>query len=426
MLAVNDVLAKELESDNQKTRTKAVQELIKLRLASLESHGANKKLCLDPEPITNAEYQFFVDQMRESEGRYYQPDHWTSYSYPKGQALEPILGIRSQDALAFCKYFDWANGKYSSVRYRLPLVNETTEPSLADNKVFYWYYDGYSYRLKEPSSEATQNLAQQFRQFLGNTSLELPADFFVVDRNATLDDHIFNPTSTNKIDYAQAYNRTHLSNLRTPLAAILNLHYGYPTSRDMFVCTSYDSAHISDLAMATSKARHRQLDISIEVEKDFSLNRFIMAGFTEVTGAMQQANIQQAVELIKQLSKSEDIYEKRWSSILADYLKIYQAENFAQLRYGYRHYTMHIALFAFIGYKSFLIPGTRPDNFQWAMRRKELPIGYRDLLFIEEKDRLILEERILADLYWQMVILIAREQGRLPAWEGIRLVREIL
>ena len=58
---------------------------------------------IDDTLVTCAEYQLFLDEMRE-QGKYYQPDHWASYQFPEGRAREPILGMRHSDALEFCAW----------------------------------------------------------------------------------------------------------------------------------------------------------------------------------------------------------------------------------------------------------------------------------------------------------------------------------
>jgi hypothetical protein len=56
---------------------------------------------IDDSLVTCAEYQLFIDEMREK-GEYYQPDHWISYQFPAGQAHTPIVGVRYSDAVKFC------------------------------------------------------------------------------------------------------------------------------------------------------------------------------------------------------------------------------------------------------------------------------------------------------------------------------------
>ena len=78
---------------------------------------------IDGTLVTCAEYQLFIDEMRE-QGKYYQPDHWKSYKYQKGRAKDPILGIRSSDAREFCKWLTKReNDGYS---FRLPKPTEVS------------------------------------------------------------------------------------------------------------------------------------------------------------------------------------------------------------------------------------------------------------------------------------------------------------
>jgi len=82
---------------------------------------------IDDTLVTCAEYQLFIDEMRE-QGKYYQPDHWTSYQFPEGQAREPVLGVRHSDAVAFS---DWLTRRENiQWDYRLPTQAEALSFSL--------------------------------------------------------------------------------------------------------------------------------------------------------------------------------------------------------------------------------------------------------------------------------------------------------
>ena len=93
---------------------------------------------IDDTLVTCAEYQLFIDEMCEQE-KYYQPDHWTSYRFPKGQAGEPILGIRHSDAGSFC---DWLTKKEGRKwKFRLPTQTETNVfpvKSIGRSTLGYW------------------------------------------------------------------------------------------------------------------------------------------------------------------------------------------------------------------------------------------------------------------------------------------------
>lgn len=76
---------------------------------------------IDESLVTCAEYQLFIDEMR-AQGQFFQPDHWTSWQFPAGQARAPILGVRPSDAQAFC---DWLSRREERRWcFRLPTADE--------------------------------------------------------------------------------------------------------------------------------------------------------------------------------------------------------------------------------------------------------------------------------------------------------------
>jgi hypothetical protein len=79
---------------------------------------------IDDSLVTCAEYQLFIDEMR-AQGKYHQPDHWTDYHFPRGQARQPILGMRPSDAVAFCEWLTRRNN--DSWTYRLPTASQAQE-----------------------------------------------------------------------------------------------------------------------------------------------------------------------------------------------------------------------------------------------------------------------------------------------------------
>jgi hypothetical protein len=93
---------------------------------------------IDDTLVTCAEYQLFIDEMRE-QGKYYQPDHWISYQFPGGQARGPILGVRFDDAKAFC---EWRTEREGNIWiFRLPRSKEAKKYPLNSQVLFplgYW------------------------------------------------------------------------------------------------------------------------------------------------------------------------------------------------------------------------------------------------------------------------------------------------
>jgi len=85
---------------------------------------------IDDTLVTCAEYQLFIDEMRE-QGKYHQPDHWSSYQFPTGQAREPILGVRASDAEELCLWLTAREG--GEWHYRVSTFLEATEYSIQSN-----------------------------------------------------------------------------------------------------------------------------------------------------------------------------------------------------------------------------------------------------------------------------------------------------
>ena len=75
---------------------------------------------IDASLVTCAEYQLFIDEMRE-QGKYHQPDHWVSDRFPPGHSREIIAGIRYADTLAFCS---WLTKNQKDWKYRVPDIAE--------------------------------------------------------------------------------------------------------------------------------------------------------------------------------------------------------------------------------------------------------------------------------------------------------------
>jgi hypothetical protein len=98
----------------------------------------DENIYIDDTPVTCAEYQLFIDEMRE-QGKYFQPDHWISFQFPSGLARAPIVGVRFSDAIAFCKWLTKREtGEWS---LRLPTSSEAGQYPLANpaqSPLGYW------------------------------------------------------------------------------------------------------------------------------------------------------------------------------------------------------------------------------------------------------------------------------------------------
>src|SRR5262245_17583990 len=84
-----------------------------------------KKLSNNPSDFIHcAEYQIFLDDVRFWI-TFRQPDHWEGYEFPPGEGNSPVIGVRGEDAQAFCAWLtERENSPQPGWRYRLPNPNE--------------------------------------------------------------------------------------------------------------------------------------------------------------------------------------------------------------------------------------------------------------------------------------------------------------
>jgi len=119
----------------------------------------DEDIYIDDTLVTCAEYQLFVDETREQR-KYYQPDHWTSYQFPTGQAREPILGLRHADAVTFCKWL--TNRRGDEWKLRLPSQREATELQLSHiNRITvgYWLNDQFQFAWVGPTPDNARRVS---------------------------------------------------------------------------------------------------------------------------------------------------------------------------------------------------------------------------------------------------------------------------
>ena len=130
---------------------------------------------IDDSLVTCAEYQLFIDDMRE-QGKYYQPDHWTAYQFQEGTAQEPMLGVRRYDAEAFCVWL--ALRENEDWKYRLPTLSEAELfPMTAKVKKTFGYWSDFMFIWSNPVHDFSKLVTKYNR-------VENFARFFIDDERA--------------------------------------------------------------------------------------------------------------------------------------------------------------------------------------------------------------------------------------------------
>ncbi len=352
-------LSKDLESDDPDRFRLAAEVLLNRRLKN-PFHSIDDTRSIDTDLITCAEYQLFIDHKR-SQYEYHQPDHWTEFHFPKGQALEPIIGIRFEDAAAFCQWLTQMQGQ----TYRLPDIEES--------KVFLENVETFpAFWTKERSLAglAPGKEMKFLKDLAQNTNLPPPH---------TLD-----------------------SNLAPGRDPSLSLSLFLSLSRDR------------DLALA----RGCELSLTLDLDLDLArvLNRAFIKEinidlFSKFDKALQSNNIDHAQDSIEKiLSNDLPVHERRLAMLISDALYMAKANTLVDYRRASRNFAIKIFEYSYEGFQR-LIKRIRPWWKPWRRLRRSMDDT-------EKKKQDVL------DLYWSLRLVQAREAGKLPAWEGIRLVRE--
>jgi hypothetical protein len=132
-----------LESDVREKRHLAAQAQLSHRLRNSFQRIDDRRQ-IDLEYLTCAEYQLFLDEMSD-QGEWFQPDHWTNQRFAAGQSRQPLKGVRPEDAEEFCRWLTQQQG--GSARYRLPSRDEAIQYPTAGEKMAAWCRDSGEFSL---------------------------------------------------------------------------------------------------------------------------------------------------------------------------------------------------------------------------------------------------------------------------------------
>src|SRR5262245_43807149 len=136
---INVRLIDGLESDDPKLRRIAAEVRLARRLKSLQRIDDKREI--DLTYLTCAEYQLFLDDIH-AHGNYCQPDHWTDITFARGQASEPVCGVRYEDAEGFCKWLTQRRGGESL--FRLSFASQAGEWQTENIRIATWCGDQQS------------------------------------------------------------------------------------------------------------------------------------------------------------------------------------------------------------------------------------------------------------------------------------------
>ncbi|MCP4701908.1 MAG: NACHT domain-containing protein [Gammaproteobacteria bacterium] len=392
--AVREMMEKKLvtglEADDPERCKLAAQVFLQRRLGRLLRMDEHSEIS---EFITCAEYQLFLDQMRMRK-KYHQPGHWDSYTFPKGNARKPVMGIRGEDAEAFCT---WLNQREEGFRYRPPVPEEAADCPSANGKMGKaWCKQEERYSLtwisdreKQRYERDCQNLSK-LPVLLEYCTLDLERDrthvlhTYAHARNLTRRTQDFNRDLNYALNHALALNRTR--------------------PRDF----APDRTRAHDLAHA------RDLDLDLDRDRDRDRAHALALAFDldfDTVNKIQQGNYIIGQQLIEKSPIPANIFARRRLALLCDVLACLSATDKKNARLAWRRYAAKLAEYTWTGY----------GELEKLERIKRWWQFWR---WGEKKSDYNIQKRTMLGLHWWLTLVNARAEGKLPAWEGIRIVRE--
>lgn len=475
--ATLDILIANLESSDIGHSNLAAKVQLSRRLKSLQR--IDDRRAIDLKYLSCAEYQLFIDEMK-LKSEIYQPDHWAQARFRRGQALEPITGIRAQDAAAFCQWLTEQQG--GNIIYRLPHPDEINYSDEQGTTLATWCYSKEAFILKGLSLRVEQDLKLRL-DILSTNNLPAPLSlasnqqpYIPNDLNLALT-CIFDPDKeinfnfeigeeadlalnrdlsvTSKIIRKTAIERSRIvaSYISSSVATTIERIFTYGKEFGQVYSFGQDITLVYRARSLAKEIREsHQLDQSRSLVRNLSstlgdLSNFVNGRIKSVEKGdirasdkelryyrnfafdLSQARslvgiMDQAIQLNDALSPSRFYSQVRdlerahglaqsilrhshpsitqLSILLSNILSILLAPTPELARQAWRKYLSELLVSAYEGYNSL-----RSSAFLW-------------------KRSVTLQQNAVLQFYWWLQIIIAREEGKLPAWEGIRVVREQL
>jgi hypothetical protein len=430
-----------LESSDRHLRHMAAEVRLALRLKNLQRIDDNT--AIDLEWIACAEYELFLDAV----GSVQRPEHWPEQRIPPGSAKSPCLGVRAQNAYAFCL---WLSAKTGHT-YRLPSCAEIkaypprqlkdcgawTVASGEDRLMLAWVDEGVRQDL-EKRLQALSSLPVHWGGGLWikeNTAFQF---FLLIYSYLGVYIHAYLETHRHELDSTYVRARE----ITRALACALDLNHDF--SLDIDIDIALERLGVSDIILAINSLgagdrildrdldlelgrilsleldRLRVRDISFEralaldLEPDFHLDSGL--GLALAVALDIDKNNQNVVDRLKNTSST---LAHNFAAVFRELLT--RLETAPSYRMAIRYTARKIILLDLeMLFERF------SDTVCAAASESESSRQNYSRFFRSEKrrDEPILIRDILLAWYWAFTIANARVDGKLPFWEGLRIVRE--
>jgi hypothetical protein len=406
---VEEGLIANLESDNPKLFKLAAEVKLQRRLKNL--HRIDETREIDVEFISCAEYQLFLDEKRAKK-EFYQPDHWTDYHFAKGSAGKPIVGIRANAAVKFCKWLS----ERKQVKYRLPQLEELKSNLPNEPQFATWYHENGIYKLSWSSEEDEKKINQK----LAECSELQP--IFIGDYQRNIDIEInFSKYLEQEIRFNCAFRVNKWFDKTVDsvpkwwfmlLVIILYILIGW----DNFLKGIHYGILFGILFVFVAIWIYTQVRKQPQFQKILSLDlKIAKYAFESNMNSFGREDMQNSLETIKGISQSK-FYKNKCGKPAKEQLDLLITDlstilsEMTDPKLAQRKFFEQITKYIYLG---------SAQNLQLNWLEKLFPRRMRERI---EKNSQV--KQMIWQLHWWLVVTNARQEGKLPAWEGIRIVRD--
>ncbi|GCA89574.1 SUMF1/EgtB/PvdO family nonheme iron enzyme [Microcystis aeruginosa] len=374
------------------TFKQAANVLLKRRLNNLLRIDNN--LFIDKSYITCAEYQLFIDEKREL-GESYEPEHWKGYRFPPGYAQKPITGIRASDAEKFC---EWLTQKQSELgfRYRIPTLTEIEEHPAPEKQIGCWVKDGEKKRIYGIEKVEWQQWQMNLFDLIISTKNPLKKLDIISLKNLSLD-------------------------LTVDLNSVLNnvLNPKFNSDLNPKLTSELNSAFNLRLNQVIKNNLGYILDCLIDNVNDRNLDSILEYLLTSDLNCNLYQTLYSVLNSNPNRIADRDLYSIVYNLLNPDLNII--------LEYELNHKgNCVVDLFRFYSLLVFLILYLLSNIYDAALKNNQ---ALRDVKLTDTKcqklSNLYAAKSYEAfNLYAFLRLITERQTGQMPAWEGIRIVRE--
>lgn len=410
MRAIFKRIADSVDHPSAEVRHTAAQVFLMLRLRRFVRVDEAKYV--DTTLISNGEYQLFLEENREKRA-YHQPDHWSDFAYKSGDGRRPVVGVRPDDAEAFC---EWLTERETSGNweFRLPLASELNLSRLrADGHVLDMENATYWFKTESGYQTAAFKVKRDVDSYLKRLQSRYDKDWDLHD-------------PTRQYPYIKQFGKIFLN----------RSHSRQYVMRDVGRDVSDELANYPNLLTDFKQLRNRGIS-DMATDLDRALTHAVSVVNDPDLMAARQVDLVTLLDLIKVFR--QDIAKTKGLNIPKNMLdELYRTVDRAKDLSANKNSVMFQALDRALNHALMIVRELNSViNREVTHARRRLSanvLEHASKLYQEmERQRSGANTAVsdqskrnlatLLDLYVDLALLEERMQGHIPAFEGIRVVR---